>query len=310
MSGTGIKKAVSFVIVSYNCAEVIEDCINSVLQFGSDSVIVVDNASTDGTTSLLLPYKNRITLLLNSHNKGYTIACNQGIRESDRDYIFLLNPDAWLKNDSWTVLINILQQNTSIGAAAPNLYFPNGELQNYVRRFPTIAALLVEFFIPAKWWLKFPAYRKYTYADLDFSVQQMVEQPAGAALVFSRTYQLDEAYFIYGSDLELCRRIYADNKKIVLVPNAQVFHHQSKGGTGNSNSVLRVYLQLDALYGYAHYFRQYRSVLYAQLFRLVFALALGIVAFFSLFKGTTVFSLKYERFRGFLKGKNFRHFKR
>lgn len=309
MSGKTTEQLVSFVIVTYNCSDLAGECVNSVLQFGTGNVIVVDNASTDNTREILKPFEDRVTLILNDHNLGYTIACNQGIKAAAAEYIFLLNPDAYLKDDSWKKLLEQLERDPSVDAMAPNLYYPNGVIQNYIRRFPSINALLVEFFVPASWWKKFSAYRYYTCEDLDLSKSQPLEQPAGAALLFRANYLMDERFFIYGSDLELCKRIWNNDKKILLEPTTAVFHHQSKGGTGSGNPTVRSWLQLDALYGYGLYFKEHRGALYYLWYKIVFSVALGGIALLYLLSGKSDWRSKAKRFTGFMGNKNFRHFK-
>ncbi len=308
MSGKTKEPSVSFVIVSYNCADLIADCINSVRMYGAESIVVVDNASMDGTRDILLSYKDNICLILNEKNLGYTVACNQGIQASNTEYIFLLNPDAYLKDESWKLMLPVINANPGIGAIAPNLYYPNGDLQNYIRRFPSISALLVEFFIPAASWNRFPAYRTYTCMDLDLSQTLELEQPAGAALLFPAGALMDERFFIYGSDLELCNRIRKSGKKILLQPNAAVFHHQSKGGTGAGNPLVRAWLQLDALYGYGLYFRENRGYFYYLLFRCFFAAGLLMTALAGLGAGAAHRTAKWTRLKGFLANRNFKYF--
>lgn len=309
MSGETKKPLVSFIIVAYNCADLLEECVKSVLQFGSGQVIVIDNASTDNTREVLKSFEKSATIILNDRNMGYTIACNQGIKAATSEYIFLLNPDAYLKNDSWNLLLDKLETDRSVDAMAPNLYYPGGELQHYIRRFPTIHALLVEFFVPSKWWKKFTSYRRYTCEDLDLTKAQPLEQPAGAALLFRANYLMDERFFIYGSDLELCKRIWTSGKKILLGPDAAVFHHQSKGGTGSGNMKLRTSLKLDALYGYGLYFREHHGIVYYNVYKIVFSLLLGVIVLLNMFSGKSILKDKWVRFTGFLTNKNFRHFK-
>jgi len=308
MSGMQQKPLVNFVIVSYNCEDVIEECVRTVLQFGSGSVVVVDNASNDNTRNILLQFERRITLILNEKNLGYTVACNQGIKAQKAAYIFLLNPDAYLQDNSWMALLNTMESDSSIGAIAPVLHYPNGMIQNYIRRFPTIAALWVEFFVSPSRWRNFSAYRRYTCEDLDLNKEQIIEQPAGAALLFRSGFLMDERFFIYGSDLELCQRIINSGFKIQLQPASKVFHHQSKGGTGSTNYNLKAWLQLDALYGYGLYFKEQRGYFYYLAFKLIFGIGLGLVACCHLLTRTSMKGIKWKRFTGFLKNQNFRHF--
>jgi GT2 family glycosyltransferase len=120
---------------------------------------------------------------------------------------------------------------------------------------------------------------------------------------------MDERFFIYGSDLELCQRIWKDGRQILLEPSAAVFHHQSKGGTGSGNSAVRMWLQLDALYGYGLYFKQYRGTAYYSAYRTIVAFCLGFVAMQYWLLRKPARKIKWARLTGFLFNRNFRHFK-
>ena len=308
MSGMQAEPKVNFVIVSYNCEAVIEDCVKTVLQFGSGTVVVVDNASTDRTREILLRFEKEVILILNDKNLGYTIACNQGIKATKAAYVFLLNPDAFLQDTSWKAMLHTMELDNSIAAIAPVLYYPNGTVQNYIRRFPTISALCVEFFVAPSRWKYFRTYRRYTCEDLDLSKEQFIEQPAGAALLFRSGFLMDERFFIYGSDLELCQRFICSGYKILLQPASKVYHHQSKGGTGSTNYQLKAWLQLDALFGYGLYFKEHRGYAYYFAFRLIFGIGFALIALGHHATLASSRKIKWKRFTAFLKNQNFRHF--
>lgn len=306
MRGKMLSSSVSIIIVTYNCAEVIKECISSCIQYSSSEIIVIDNNSSDDTKKILQKFDNNVIVIENICNEGFTKAINQGIEQAKGEYVFLLNPDAFITENTIDNLLRIIQEDEKIGAVAPVLFFPDGRLQNYTRKFPTPFALFVESFIPYRFWNKFNAYKKYTYSDLDFSEQQNVEQPAGAALLFKNNRKLDENYFIYVSDVDLCKSIYKDGKTIVQTPEARVFHYQSKGGTGNSNHLLRMYLDLDNYFGMQYYFKKHNEKYHLFLYRVLFFLGLSFSVFANLFN--TKRNYKITRLFYFLKSYNFRHF--
>lgn len=300
---------VSIIIVSFQCSKVIEALLDSLKTYASGAeVIIVDNHSTDGTTVILSRFENDFNIYYNNENLGFTKAVNQGIDVATNKYIFLLNPDTYLSDLSLNKLVSTLKQNPDIGAVVPNLYYPSNEIQNYIRRFPDLTGVLVEHFIPAGMWNRFGAYRRYTCQDLDLNRFQPVEQPAGAAILFERGFRLDEAYFIYGSDVELCKQIWDSGKKIILDPETKVFHHQSQGGTSTGNLKLKMFLQLDALYGYGLYFQRYKSYGYYLLYRFSVGGILGLIALSSVVKGREAMGIKWNRFLGFIRKENFRQF--
>lgn len=297
---------VSIIIVTYNCADVIHQCISSCVKEKNSEVIVVDNASTDGTLSQCNLFPTQINLIKNNTNEGFTQACNQGIRAAKGDYIFLLNPDAWLTEGSLYTLSNYLNNNAKVGAIAPTLKYPDGSFQNYTRTFPTVMGLWVESFVPIRWWHKFKTYREYTCQEVDFSKIQQVEQPAGAALLFRNQWKLDENYFIYVSDVDLCKTIVTDGYQIIQTPEAIVYHHQSKGGTENKN--LRLYLDLDNYYGMRYYFRKRKEPFNYLCYIALFSLSLLLRTLIAVLTFNKDTKYRWKKFLGFIQGKNFKAF--
>lgn len=293
----------STIIVTYNCGDVIYQCIESIVNSHNCEVIVIDNASTDNTLEKISSFENKIILISNTQNKGFTHACNQGIKVAKGKYIFLLNPDAWFAEACLTTLSSKLEQDASIGAIAPNLNYPDGSFQNYTRTFPSVLALWVESFIPMKWWNKFSSYKKYTCQNIDFKKEQEVEQPAGAALLFRKQWTLDENYFIYGSDVDLCKTIIKDGYKIIQTPEAIVYHHQSKGGTENKK--LRIYLDLDNYYGMKYYFKKNQLVFQLAAYKALFSSSLLARAVLASISNADDQKERWTKFKGFINNKNF-----
>jgi len=299
----------SIIIVSYNCSEVIKELLESLKRFAAPyEVVVVDNASTDGTIKILKEFESSFLVHLNEVNKGFTYAINQGIRLSTKDFILLLNPDIVLVDNSIDKLLKRFQQEENLGGIAPNLYYPNGAIQNYIRRFPSIRAIATEHFLPAKYWNRVPAYRKYTYQEIDLSKDQWVEQPAGAALLFRKGIELDESYFIYGSDLDLCKRLWVERGPILLLADTKFIHHQSKGGTNVGFSTASDMLKLDALQGYGLYFSKFKPRIYAISYRILMVALLFFTALLSIVKGGAVFKSKWKRLVWFVQGKSFKNY--
>ncbi len=292
----------SIIIVAYNCADLIKQCIGSCIAEEGNEVIVIDNASSDDTLMQIAEFGKQIKLIANDKNKGFTQACNQGIKIAKGKYILLLNPDAWLTAGCLSTLSTYLNNNSGVGAIAPMLKYPDGSFQNYTRTFPTVKGLWVENFIPMRWWHKFKAYRSYTCQGIDFSTTQQVEQPAGAALMFRNQWQLDEAYFIYGSDVDLCKTIVNSGYKILQLPEAKVIHHQSKGGTENKH--LRLYLDLDNYFGMYYYFKKFKQPFSAIGYRILFGISLFLRAVISI--GRYSFTFRWKKFLYFVQNKNFK----
>lgn len=295
---------VSVVVVSYNCADVIEENLKSFFNETGNELIIVDNASKDGTVEIVKSYLcENIKLIENSVNKGFTFGCNQGIRASRGKYLMLLNPDAFLQIGTISLLVKYLNLNQNVGIVAPCLYFSDGKFQNYTRTFPTVGGLWVESFIPMRYWNYFLSYRKYTCQDINFNNIQKVEQPAGAALMFHNKWELDESYFIYGSDVDLCKRIKDSGHEIVQIPEAKIIHHQGKGGT--ENITLKLYLDLDNYYGMSYYFKKFNQPMSLFYYRLIFSISLFARALFSFLEDKDSLKNRWKKFFLFIRNKNF-----
>ena len=300
--------SVSIVIVTFNCEDHIANCIDSCLNYPVSSIIVVDNNSQDGTASILESYGGKITFLRENVNHGFSKACNIGISKSDSEYIFLLNPDTELVNDPIPKLVQVLEEESQVGAVAPQLVDPDGRIQKYTRTFPTICGLAVESFVPKQYWEKFSCYRKYQCIDMNYGEARVVEQPAAAAIMIRNKYLLDEEYFIYGSDVQLCREIIDAGYIIKQIPTATVMHHRSKGGTGTSDSLFKMYLSLDNYYAMQSYFLRHSTRQKYFRYKVVFTIGLLLSIFISVLPGFGQPKIKIMRFIYFLKKKTFRDF--
>ena len=129
---------------------------------------------------------------------------------------------------------------------------PDGSRQDYYRRFPSVRALLIMFFIPRKFQSRFPAYRHYTYSE-DYVSRCSFEQPPGAGLVVPKTSQLDEDFFVYGSDLMLCWDFAKTSCQEVALLPVQFVHLRGQGGTSSSPD-LADWLRVDSAKGFSLFY--------------------------------------------------------
>lgn len=300
---------VSIVIVSYNCQDVISQCIASCIAVPIAETIVIDNDSKDGSVSIIRKFANQIKFYEEKVNHGFTKGCNIGIDAAKGKYILLLNPDASLTPGAVENLMQHLENDLSLGAVAPTLIYPDGSFQNYTRTFPTVSGLAVEHFVPRRYQAGFRSFRKYLCLDKDFTQDQYVDQPAGAAFMFRNNgMRLDEQYFIYGSDVELCKNIKVAGFKIKQVTNAKVLHHQSKGGTHLPNLKLKTYLDLDNYYGMSLYFKRHEKFMVFLGYKLIFTFGLALSILPGLIRGRKATYYRVKRLLSFLRGENFTYY--
>ena len=137
--------ACTIVIVSYNCREALQACLLKLTAEGdTPPILVVDNASTDGTIEMVARDFPTVGLIQNTKNLGFAAACNQGIRACISDFILLLNPDTMLKLATLQKLTDTMRAQPNIGACGPRILNTDGSLQPSCRRFPTLGAMVCD----------------------------------------------------------------------------------------------------------------------------------------------------------------------
>jgi len=235
------KHELSVVIVNWNVRDLLRRCLESVFVHGNagtdhpspgTEVIVVDNASTDGSVEMIRTEFPQVTLLTNTANLGFAGGNNQGIAAAQGRYVLLLNADAEVVGDALSVLVQYMDAHSDVGLVGPQLLYPDGRVQSSRRRFPTLATLFLE-----STWLESLAPRsllnRYYVLDQPDAALLDVDWVVGAAMLIRReTLQqvggLDEGFFMYSEELDWCRRIKATGWRVVYQPAARIIHHVGK----------------------------------------------------------------------------------
>jgi GT2 family glycosyltransferase len=216
------------VIVTFNSADVIEDCVEACLRLPDASIVVVDNASTDGTVDRV-PRAGRVHLIANPTNRGFAGAVNQGIEAlSGYEAILILNPDA-VPVRGIDELERAVQRD-GVGASTGRLLDAEGREQHgfNVRGLPTATTLAFEALGVNRMWPSNPVNRRYRQQVPE--QEAVVEQPAGAFLMVSRRVWselcgLDDRFFpIWFEDVDFCKRMRDAGYSILYVPGALARH--------------------------------------------------------------------------------------
>ncbi len=237
----------SVIIVAYNCADELAACLES-LAAGHDDLehetIVVDNASPDGTADRIREAFPDVALLANRTNRGFAAANNQGLALSSGRNVLFLNPDTVVRGGALAVLVRTLDGDDTVGACGPQLRNPDGSIQPSVRSDPTFASLLHQY-TPLRMLRVFrPAYRRYKRADLDFETACDVDTVMGAALsvrrrVLAEVGPMDERFFVYHEEADLCLRIRQAGYRVRFEPAATITH---TGGVSAATTIASAYL--------------------------------------------------------------------
>ncbi len=254
--------ALSVVIVSWNTRELLDGCLHSVVDNTkidriSTEIVVVDNASTDGTVEKLEAKYPRVNFVPLQSNIGFAAATNVGIRQASGQYVLLLNPDTQVCPGSLSVLIKALDTMPHVGMVSGLLVNPNGSLQSSGYRFPGLMQSFLDFF---------PLHPRLIDTALNGRVlpgdriaPYEVDYPLGACMLVRREviYQvgpLDESYFMYSEEVDWCQRIRAAGWSILIAPEARIVHY---GGQSTSQMPEEMYLQLHR--SRAQYLQRHKS---------------------------------------------------
>jgi hypothetical protein len=225
------------IIVSWNVRELLRRCLLSLgaptLEGTPTQVIVVDNASSDGSPEMVAAEFPTVLLIRNAENRGFTAANNQGLALSQGRSLLLLNPDAEMVGSALATMTGYMETHPRVGALGPQLRYADGSLQSSRRRFPTLATAFCESTVLQEWSADNRILRRYTMVDTPDDAVQPVDWLVGACLMvrreaFEQVGGLDEGFFMYSEELDWCRRIKAAGWEVIYLPTATVIHHEGK----------------------------------------------------------------------------------
>jgi N-acetylglucosaminyl-diphospho-decaprenol L-rhamnosyltransferase len=222
----GLLLAAAAVIVTWNSAQVLLECLEAVAKV-TVTPIVVDNASSDRTLEIARSFPGA-RVIANAENRGFAAAVNQGIASTDAEFILVLNPDVRLL----TSVDALVEASGRHGLAAGKLVDTDGQPQRGfgLRGLPTPASLIFEAFGINRLWPNNPVNRRYRCLDRDLEQAGPVEQPAGAFLmtrrdVWERLGGFDESFHpIWFEDVDYCRRALNAGYLIEYVPSVLGYH--------------------------------------------------------------------------------------
>jgi hypothetical protein len=257
-------------IVTYNSEEDIASCLGSLLEnvrLRPLEIIVVDNGSVDTTAEQIQAFARkasgqnaRLAFRRNPANVGFTRAVNQAWRMSHGTYFLLLNPDCRVQDGAVERLVQFLGNHPDAGAVAPQLRFPDGSIQPSCRRFPLYRYVLFEVLGLSRLFPRSPLLNGWKMGDFDHNSLAEVDQPQGACLLVRRQAMqdigsMDERFFLFFSDVDLCRQLKIRGWKIFFYPGARVIHR--KGTTIYRNRVRTIWLShLDFVRYFLKWYRK------------------------------------------------------
>jgi GT2 family glycosyltransferase len=232
MDPTGVR----VVICTYNSHADVSRAIESCLREGISGahVTVVDNASTDGTWELVRRSFPQVRLLAEERNLGFAAAVNHGARETGGETLLLLNPDAELRPGALREMLGALAADQRRGAVSPRVIRPDGRLDPACRRrFPSPQVALWRLTGLSRLRPGSSRFGAYNLSHLHPDQPMAVDSGTGACLLIRRPLfdsvgGLDEGYFMYGEDLELCWQLHQRGAQVWYQPTAVVIHGKGR----------------------------------------------------------------------------------
>ncbi|SRR6266404_189848 len=262
----------SIIIVNWNSAEYLRECVASIFANTagiSFEVIVVDNASYDGSGKMLLREFPDVLFIQSEQNLGFSKANNLAFERSSGSSLLFLNPDTVILNAAVAIMHSHLNSSPRIGAVGSGVLNTDLSMQtHYVQAFPTI---LNQVLVSESAKHMFPKSKLWGIRSiLEYDGHPVnVEVVAGSCVmvkraVFEKAGRFDEDYFMYAEDVSLCYAIRKCGYQIQYVRDASVIHHGGKSSEFKEESRFSIVMQRESL---ALYFNKTRGTGYATIYR-------------------------------------------
>jgi GT2 family glycosyltransferase len=245
---------VSIIVVTWNTRDLLRACLRSIFEQTrslSFEVIVVDNASRDGTADMVHVEFPHVKLIENRENRGYAAANNQGIKISQGRYILVLNPDTVIMDRAIERCVEYAEIHRDVGIVGCQVYQNDREIQATGFAFHSAWNL---FLILSGLSRAFPKSKIFGAPELGWWArddERDLDVISGMFMLIRREALdkvglLDEAYFLYAEEADLCFRFASAGWRRVFIPSARIIHVDGGGGTGATHDVnAKMYVQFQ-----------------------------------------------------------------
>ena len=258
---------VSIVIVSYNTAALLDQCLESIARCESRldlDVVVIDNGSRDGSADLVAERHPGVRLIRNAQNLGFSKASNQGMRLSEAEYVLLLNSDTVVLPGAIDRVVEYLEANPEVGVAGCKVLKPDGTLDLPCRRsFPTPENSFYQRVGLTKLFPQSRRFAAYYLSYLDPDEVALIDCVMGAYMMIRRAVidqigLLDEGYFFYAEDIDYCYRTKQAGWQVAYYPRATIIHHRG-ASTARDRRRATTYFHHSMLVFYRKHHAPYRN---------------------------------------------------
>ncbi|MGH9183272.1 MAG: glycosyltransferase family 2 protein, partial [Acidimicrobiales bacterium] len=219
---------VAAVVVSYNVRDLLLGCIASLRADGVERIVVVDNASRDGSAAAAAALGEGVEVVTLPRNLGFAAGANRGVARTDTPYVAVMNPDLVVEPGATKVLVEALERDPDLAVVGPRVDTPAGEVYPSARTFPDLGVAAGHAFLHFLWPAN-PYSRRYRLTDWDHGAAATVDWVAGTYLLARRRAWdqvggFDEGYFMYTEDVDLCWRLRRSGWRVGYEPAARVTH--------------------------------------------------------------------------------------
>lgn len=220
------------VIVTWNSNRWMTACLESLstdINELSHHIVVVDNASTDQTADLIQNQFPDVTMLKNSQNEGFARACNRALAQCNSEYVLLLNPDTKVLPGMARALMTFMKTHPEAGAIGPTILNTDGSFQLSGNTFPNLKNLWIEAFFLDRVFAANATFGSHQLSHVDRSQPFKVDWTMGSCLLARKktlddVRGLDEHFFLFFEETDLCLRIKQAGYEIYIVPEAKIVH--------------------------------------------------------------------------------------
>lgn len=274
----------SIIIVNYNVEFFLEQCLNSVyaaLKHVEGEVFVVDNNSIDGSLDMVAEKFPAVQLIANKDNVGFSRANNQALRIAKGKYHLLLNPDTIVEEDTFRKVVDFMDQHPDAGGLGVKMIDGKGNfLPESKRGLPTPKDAFYKIFGLSRLFPKTKRFGRYHLSYLDKDETHEIEILSGAFMLMrkealDKVGLLDEAFFMYGEDIDLSYRIVLGGYKNYYFPDTRIIHY--KGESTKKSSVNYVFVFYNAMIIFARkHFSSKNARIYSMLINLAIYFRAGV----------------------------------
>lgn len=279
-------KTVSIIILSYNTSELLRKCLTSLfiqLRDQPFEVIVVDNASTDDSVSMVKKDFKQVRVIENTENVGFAKGCNRGAQDSKSEYLLFLNSDTEVLLPDILEKLTALFEDPTVGIAGGLMINPDNSYQRSFGNFYTLPHVAKMLFLGEKSEISSQKFHSIQKTDWVSGGFMMVKKS-----VFDQVKGFDEGYFMYVEDVDLCYKVTKAGYSVVIDPSIQI-HHIGQGSSNRTFAIVHIYKGLNRFY------KLHRSSVEYLSLRVLLFLKAYLVMLFATIKGDHPLKERYKQ---------------